>query len=605
MKSMKQLIALILTVTMMLSLTGCDSSNSSSGGIDKKNTFSYWIVAAEDSSNYVDYRDNPGIQYLLSKSYGENNKKLELEFLAPAAGNARENCVTMIGTGEYSDIMDLAYYPGTALDLYEEGIALDLTPYVEQYMPNYLAFLEENPNLKLTATNLVDGEPKYLQLYSYGTGKGQLYNWCGWCYRRDWIVKYGKNPVDGSSFSGSYTEKLEDGTDNKESWVDNVVFPSGGSDPMYISDWEWMLDIFQTALKEEGIADGYGMSMYYPGYIESGDLVSAFGGGSGGWYKTPEGVFQFGPVGDGFRTYLQCFSTWYKNGWIDKAFTEHSSDLFYKVDSKSVRQGKVGLWFGLEADMFNKMNTGEENMQDIMVFPACNPINDIYGTEEQQNKEPYCMYQVGQEGTSIMITDKALKKDLPTLFAFLDSLYTYDFAKLKSFGFSKEQYEEIKPEFYTEHGFTDGGYYDSGTVNAKGQKVYYYSEAFVNDASNAAAKPIRIVGLDGEDGTTEMVKPFQTEASKRVQKLWASTYINSGCLPSSFEEQLSSDDAKTFSKIQTQVREFLSKNIPSFIKGDKDPFNDDDWAAYLKAVSKYSPETNTKLFQDLYDSLIK
>ena len=71
-------------------------------------------------------------------------------------------------------------------------------------------------------------------------------------YRRDWLVNYGTNPQTGEAFSGEW----KDGE-----WTDNVVFPSGGTDPVYISDWEWMFDIFETALQMQGMTDGYVMQL--------------------------------------------------------------------------------------------------------------------------------------------------------------------------------------------------------------------------------------------------------------------------------------------------------------------------------------------------------
>lgn len=96
------------------------------------------------------------------------------------------------------------------------------------------------------------------------------------------------NPNAGKAFS-EYFSLDNDGNEiqeteysdnvNGDSWVDDVVFPSGCTDPMYISDWEWMFEIFDKAMEEQGITDGYCMSMYYPGYIANGDLVTGFGGG--------------------------------------------------------------------------------------------------------------------------------------------------------------------------------------------------------------------------------------------------------------------------------------------------------------------------------------
>lgn len=67
-------------------------------------------------------------------------------------------------------------------------------------------------------------------------------------YRRDWIVKYGKHPQTGQAFTGGYTDP-----NDVDSWTDDVVFPSGGTDPVYISDWEWMFGSFTEAMAASGL----------------------------------------------------------------------------------------------------------------------------------------------------------------------------------------------------------------------------------------------------------------------------------------------------------------------------------------------------------------
>ena len=177
----------------------------------------------------------------------------------------------------------------------------------------------------------------------------------GFCYRRDWLVKYAVNPVTGEAFSGYYSLDQNGNTIHEEqwtedvdgdSWVDDVIFPSGTANPIYISDWEWMFEAFSRALEEEKIEDGYCLSVYYPGYNANGDLESGFGGTGVLWYMDAEGKVHFGADGDGMKAYLECLHNWYEKGWLDQRFMERSGDMFYRIDETSFRQGKVGLWLG-------------------------------------------------------------------------------------------------------------------------------------------------------------------------------------------------------------------------------------------------------------------
>ena len=603
MKKRKLFCLLLITSILSLAASGCSqkSDNTASGGADKAHSYTYWIPLGEDASYYDSYDKNPGIEYLLQKNWKDKNgkdTKINLEFQIPAAGSAKDNLTTVISTGDYADVMDMTMYSGSINELYDDGIVLDLTPYMEEYMPNYMAFLDAHPDFKRTATSVIDGEKKFLQLYSYIDFNE---TWGGYCYRRDWIVKYGKNPADGSSFSGEYTMKKDDGTYDIDSWVDNVVFPSGGSDPIYISDWEWMLSIFQKAITDQGITDGYGMSLYAPGYVATGDLVSAFGGGGASWYKTPDNEIKYGLTDDNFRVYLQAMNKWYKNGWIDTAFPEHSADMFYAIDDVKVRQGKVGLWYGLLSQIIGRSDTGENFTKGMVVYAARQPINDIYGTDAQKNIAPYTFYSLGHESSKIVITDKANDKDLMALLNYLDYQYSPEGEILHSMGLNKEQYDVTQNEFMKKNGLTDGAYTD--TVNTDGIHELEFVDAIKQNQNLKDPAVInRTWGLFGVGEGYAKVDKTQSETYKHNYDEWL-VYSNTGYLYGSFMSQLSAEDAATISKINTNVSEFGAKNVPSFIQGTKDPNNDADWNAYIKAIGKYNSDQVTKLYQNVIDTL--
>ena len=600
----KTIVLFLMTGILCMTAVGCSKGDagSASGDVSKDATFTYWMPVGEDSSYYDTYDKNPGIEYLLAKTWkgkdGEE-KKIDIKFEIPATSSARDNLTTIISTGDYTDIMEMSMYTGSITELYEDGTILDLTPYMEEYMPNYMSFLDANPNLKLSATNIIDGEKKYIQLYNYNNFKED--NWGGYCYRRDWIVKYGKNPNDGSSFSGEYTLKKEDGTFDENSWVDNVVFPSGGADPIYISDWEWMLKIFQEAIQDQGISDGYCMSLYYPGYTGTGDLISAFGGGGGASYKTPDNKIKYGIMDENFRVYLQAMNQWYKNGWIDTAFTEHSTDMFYKIDDTKVRQGKVGLWYGVLSQLIGNSDIGDGFNKGMVVYAARQPINDIYGTDAQKNITPYTFYSLGNEGSKIVITEKAKEKDLIALLSYLNYQYSDEGMLLHVMGVTKEQYDATQNEFMQKYGMTDGSYTD--TVLSDGTHEVEFVDAIKKNPSlNNPAKINRSWGLYALPEGYKKVDKSQTETYKHNTNEWI-IYDNTGYLYPSFTGQLSPEDSKTVSKINTNVDEFAAKNIPSFIQGTRDPYNDEDWNAYMKALSKYNPQKVVEIYQNLIDSL--
>jgi len=596
MKKKAHLLIFIFTICMISTslLTGCGNKGTS----NDLTSFTWWNGSGVDSVYYSDYADNPVVKYVTTqKTWGSNNSEISFEFQIPPAGSQLDQIMTMISTGDYTDIIDMSFYSrsGSVVELYNDGIVMDLTPYVEEYMPNYLAFLEAHPEYALTATNVAEGEKKYLQLYNYNDMVDQ---WGGFMYRRDWIVKYGTNPVTNESFTGGFGE-----AGNDETWTDDVVFPSGGSDPIYISDWEWMFEIFDKAMAGEGISDGYCLSLYYPGYIETGDLTSAFGGGAPMWYLDGDNV-EFGATSDDFRTYLQCMNAWYNNGWLDTAFSEHNADAFYRIDSVKIHQGKVGLFYeaiGLAGNLLD-ISDGNPNSPEngytngIMVMGARPPINDIYGGEEQQGNTPFCMYQVSLEYNSFVVTDKAADKDLEALFRLFDYMYSEEGSLLRTYGLNKEQYNLTQDEFYTRIGLTDGAYQVVETD--EGLQYDVVPELKVDTNLQSATNGGRLIGLQVN---SKSYKPYN-DIIQHIKDEWV-IYPNTGIFSQSFNSQLTADETSVYAKTRNNINEFLTKNVPNFINGNLDIYDDDEWNAFVNAINKYAPDEVTQIFQDIYDSL--
>lgn len=137
----------MLTAVMAVSavaMTGCGDKKTSEGG----DTFSYWITMTDGEGTYYDsYEDNPAVQWLNQQYWDvenhtlgdkDNGTNIQFKFQAPIAGSEQDNFNTMISTGEYTDIIDLAY-AGSKDALVEDGVLMDITEYVEKYMPDYVA----------------------------------------------------------------------------------------------------------------------------------------------------------------------------------------------------------------------------------------------------------------------------------------------------------------------------------------------------------------------------------------------------------------------------------------------------------------------------------
>ena len=335
-----------------LGLAGCGSKGSDSA----ENTFSWWLYTDDGAGTYYNsFEDNPSVQWLNQQYWdtenhtlgtADNGSELHFTFQTPIEGSEQDNFNTMIGTGEYTDLLDMSLI-ADPMGFYDDGVIMEITDYVEKYMPDYVAYLDANPSLKSQVSRTdEDGTTHYY--YVANILDGPELPWGGFVYRRDWVVEYAEptdyvwdwdsdyvkenghpevtplekakeqNNLNGWKQNEVTEFTANQGEDPNNTYTDNVIFPSGTSDPLTISDWEWMFEAFTKAIDEKGFSndsDAYAVSMYYPGYITTGDLVSSFGGGGGYWSVDEDNQVYFSGASDNFRTYLDCLHNWYGQGW--------------------------------------------------------------------------------------------------------------------------------------------------------------------------------------------------------------------------------------------------------------------------------------------------
>lgn len=628
----KKILAIVCGTLMAVPM----SALAACGGTKSDTEFSWFITDIEDSNYYSYYQENPAIEYLMSKQYAGKDgemRNLSIEFLAPQGAASDQLSLLLATPASMPDIIDLSVYTGSKADLYKDGLILDLGPYVEEYMPNFRAYIEAHPELEQYIYTNVDGEDMLLTLPSFAQPSAMDRDW-GWCYRRDWIVDYGKDPSTGAAFTGGFTMNadgtevagaqrdadgnyLSGGVDNQDyepgvqdgdSWEDNIRFPSwyqreeemawyleaypdwDGNDPVTISDWEWMFEIFAYVLEENNVAfpnDGYVMSMYYPGYIRNGDLVCSFGG-SGPWtyIQTNEDGSRSGAFGGGsetFRTYLRCMNTWYEKGWLDSGFADNGNMAFYQIDDSLVRQGHVGLWQGLQSTLGTRIYSENQAMTDgIVVFGARQPINDVYGSDAEKYKIPYTLYADDPMSGALAVSVNAEGKDLALLFTFLDYLYSEEGALVTTFGLSEEQLAEAPQEvkdYYAEYGLSDGAY----TTIEEGGETYYQLNPIIEQDGGGLGDAVRAARLCGVS-LTDKQRFGYGENHIHCHEEW-DFYPNTGFLGGLALSGASAEDWNEYYSVETQVeQEFMYVQIPKFIKGELSL--DSDWTWYRGELNK-------------------
>ncbi|MCM1098867.1 MAG: hypothetical protein NC427_12480 [Ruminococcus flavefaciens] len=585
MRGLKKSAVLAACGIAALSLAGCGAS----GGIPEENTYSIWLYNAQDASYYTDYAENPTLQYLLNRTWGPEEKKIAIEFQVPPSGRQQENYETMIASGDFPTVM-ANMVADAPTKMYEDEMILDLTELVREYMPNYCAILESNETVRSKSVFEIDGEEKILAIY--GVNEDYPYYFSGNMYRRDWLVKYGANPQTGAAFTGGYTDE-----NDVDSWEDDVVFPSGGADPVYISDWEWMFEIFEKAMEDQGITDGYCTSIYYPGYTWSGGLCSSFGGGIPVWYVAEDGSVQFGGDQEQMRAYFQCLNNWYEKGWLDSDFNERTSDIFYAIDDTAIRTGKVGMWVGIQGELGGRLDLKDGGFTEGIYAAGCAlPINDVYGDESCQNKIPRCpMASTSLAGTGFLVMEGADEKDLGTLLSFFDYLYSEEGALMATLGLNAEQLAEdgVDASFYEKYGMADGAY----TLGDDGR--YRKCDALINDAGGLG-NAVNLSVLPGK----QLVSSVDNGYAKTYENSMATwlEYKNQGMfMGGDAMAMMPVEEGKIVGDVMGKVSTYMELHAYEFIKGKLDIDSDDDWNTWCTMLRKYNYQKASEVLQPWID----
>ncbi len=595
MKGAKRVILGLAGLGMAAALGGCGilrgAGNTATDLNPEDDTYyTMWIHSGPGSSYYTEYEDNPAVKYAESMTWGEEDKSIFIDFVIPPANKEPDDLQNMYINGNLTHVLDGVICDSADI-MYANNRIIDLTEYVNQYMPNYKKVLDTVEDVRKSAVFNIDGEEKILGIVTVNESYKDV-NF-GYEYRRDWIVKYGSNPQTGAAFSGGYTDESD-----PDSWEDDVVFPSGGSDPVYISDWEWMFGIFETAMEDMGIDDGYCISMYYPGYMWSGGLCSSFGGGTPMFYVNDQGQACFGGVSDSFRTYLECLSAWYEKGWLDKTFDQKTSDAHYAIDSAKIHQGKIGIWYGQQSTLGNRIYNQNDPSQTplaegIFVAGAPMPINDIYGPEECRNVIPDCTAAgVGMQGSPVYITTKAVEdgKDIAALCAFFDYFYTEEGAVVKTVGLNQEQVQASGSDFYEKNGLTEGAY----TNVSDGEYRYRLADALALDGGNLkiAVSADKMPGL----ALVKSVDKCQSATFRASMDAWIK-YPNIGLWNGTPGFLIEEEDSKAIDKIHTKLLNYMDAHTMEFIKGQKDVTDDKTWEDWCTMLRKQNYEKALNLVQ--------
>lgn len=546
----KKLLAALLALMLLLSVSGAALAEDD---LSEHVTVTMWLFP-DDYTYYSSYSDNPVVQYLNEKF------NMTMDFQVPPMGSEQDHFNLMIGTGEYTDIFEITYSQDSTAVLYEDGVIRDLAPFVEQYMPNFKAFLADPANADVYNA-LYDPDGHLFTIPAAVRVPDEVILWGGMVYRRDIL----------DTMTGGY-----------------VAFPSGNDEPTTVEDWEYMLPLMKKYFEAAGFKDYAPLILPPTGMFTTGEMENGFG--AAGDFYVVDGEVKYGPVTKEFYNYLTKMHEWYEAGYIYKDFASRTTDLFYLPNTALTYGGAAGIWFGLSSQLASAMSMPEYGLF-FDVRGISSPLDTANGQDGSQS------------GTLTLISDRAnsnqsgwvastlcTDEKLIRFLTMADFLFTEEGGMLTQYGLDKAHGSE-ENELYKQLNITDGSYY----FDEEGK---FHWHPLVDDTAEA---PLQRIGLNGQRlpglVLVEYVNASNADFTLKANDQWT-RYGTGNNYPSS--AYATADESNTLTQNNTSYTDYMNVMVPKFISGTE-PLTEETFQKYVERMMSLGVEENLRIRQEIYD----
>lgn len=247
---------------------------------------------------------------------------IEFQLLHPM--NFSEQFNLQMASQDYADIYCEAAsgYTGGYDKGVEDEVFLDLTPYIEEYAPNYNAIINMNDQNRRDAMT----DEGRIVFFAAAYDDGQPCN-KGPMIRADWAKEFGMDPAEINTYE-EYEQYIEQAYNT---YGATVQLPMSG-DPGF-------------------------------GYLTAGyDTLASFGNSFEAtlpWFQI-DGELKSGVLTDGFKEYVEMVADWYQKGWIYHDFMSEDFGMQGGADMGMVTSGESSLWWA-EKDYMEQYNTSAQD----------------------------------------------------------------------------------------------------------------------------------------------------------------------------------------------------------------------------------------------------
>lgn len=546
----KKVLAILLMCSMCLGLF-IGAAGAEQADFSKHLTISAWVHTDDNEDGYLaDTNENPVLAYLMEKF------NVTFDWQIPATGSEQEQMNIMLGSGDYTDVFDTTFSQQTPEELYEDGVIQDLTPYLEEYMPNYTAYLAEHDDVARAAYVADDRIVTIPVIYNEAT-----LSWGGLMYNH---------------------KILADMTEN------NIQFPSGNEEPVTVEDWEYMLEIMKQYFVNSGLTDYAVLILPAAGYFTTGDILTGFGA-TGTYFIDENGNVQYGVLQDGFYNYLVKMKEWYEKGYIYQDFASRNSDPFYFPNTALTYGGSAGIFYGLVQQLYGGMDMPEYGMSfDYHAVAA--PLDTENDATPLPANGMISSNAAGIFSNGWAVSASCSEENLIRWLQICDYLFSDEGSMMRSYGLTKEQAGDNA--IFEKLGMSDGAYW----FDADGNFVYNpVSDPFSADMK-IKENHLRIARLPGLTNWT-YYNNLSNEGTKKADEVWSSNGY-SAYLPKGMT--LSVDERAIVTPLETACNDYIASMVPKFIMGTEN-LTPESFESFVSQVKTLGIDTCLEVNQAAYD----
>ncbi len=526
----KKLISLALIAAMAVTMfAGCNGGSGGGDGVatdpdakkfewgdTEKKPVTWWLMGGDETYKQNYWTEMKGLK-AIQESLG-----IDIEF---QVATGYEAYLPMMAAENYPDVitaMNLEQYPGRMGGLFDNGISIDLTPYMEKYMPNFSQIVKDYPNISRDL-KLDGGEYTFVStLYDIededDRAASSLY---GLAIRQDWLDAVGKDVPTNMNEWYDVLKAFKNGDPNSNGQRDEepVCMASSG--------WKYFLTAY-------GIDDD-------PIVQEDGTVVYGF-------------------MTDNYKQFLTEMNKWQTDELIYNMFEQTSLEK----REERVTNNFAGAWKA-DADHFD--NTIKDSYLSRLQERAPSAKFTAVPWPKTADGHQYCFSDINTfPRDTTIITSNAVKDGTDEAAAYLiDYMLSPNGSNYVTWGIEGESYEvEDDGTKVLAEGMTD-------TVSFEGADI---------PAFNTYADPTT-VNLPSFGTIAEYVLSQKPDTYVEAVKTWAqgdtSYKMPAAC-------QLSVEQESQVEDITTEMKNYVTRQRQRFITGKEPMSNYDSYVSQVERL---------------------